>query len=191
MGLIRPEARAILWRWREVAATLAAAGFGLWLMALGGYLLVPLGGVVAGGALFLALIALRRLRFAQGRGAPGIVTVDEGQVAYFGPESGGFVALRELVEVRLIRVQGVRHWRLKQSDGQALLIPVEAEGAEALFDAFAALPGMDTQALVAALERPATPATQGEKGLPVLAGTELGAVVWQRRSAEGWLVRRG
>jgi hypothetical protein len=47
-------------------------------------------------------------------------------------------------------MRGRAVWRLKQGDGQALLIPAQAAGAEALFDAFASLPGMDSQSLVAA-----------------------------------------
>jgi hypothetical protein len=46
-------------------------------------------------------------------------------------------SLDELVEIRLLAMRGRRMWRLKQTDGQALLIPVDAEGAEKLFDVFA------------------------------------------------------
>jgi hypothetical protein len=107
----------------------------------------------------LGVLAWRRKRFAQTGEAPGVVEFDEGQVSYFGPNSGGAVALRELVELRLLMVGGQRVWRLKQQDGQALLIPVAALGAERLFDAFASLPGMDTAALVAAVDRPTTVST--------------------------------
>jgi hypothetical protein len=59
---------------------------------------------------------------------------------------------------------------LKQSDGQALLIPVSAAGADRLFDAFASLPGMDSQALVTA------------------AGGRAGdGVIWRRGRGEGRL----
>lgn len=151
MPLIRDEARATLKRHREVIAAVAAGAAGVWLISLGGLLLIPVGGMVLGLAVLWAISALRRLRFAQEVAAPGMVEVDEGQVGYLGPGLGGYVALPDLVELRLIRLHGKRVWRLKQSDGQALLIPVEAAGAERLFDAFSALPGMDSQALVAAL----------------------------------------
>ena len=64
----------------------------------------------------------------------------------------------------------------------SLLIPVEAAGAERLFDAFAALPGMDTAALVAAVrsERPGT-------GTALALDTEV-RQVW-RRSERGVVVR--
>ncbi len=156
MGLIRDEARDTLLRYREVIAAGATGAVGLWLIWLGGLFLIPVGALILGLGVAWAISALRRLRFSQGVGAPGVVEIDEGQVGYLGPGLGGYVALPDLVELRLIRVYSKRVWRLKQSDGQALLIPVEASGAERLFDAFAVLPGLDSQALVAALEAPLT-----------------------------------
>lgn len=151
MPLIRPEALAALSRWREVAFSGGIALLGLWLMALGGVILLPFGAAVLGLGAVLALTAFRRLHFAQTIAAPGVVEVVEGEVRYFGPSVGGMVSLAELVEIRLIRLRGRRMWRLKQADGQALLIPVDAAGAEALFDGFATLPGLDMAAAVAAL----------------------------------------
>lgn len=176
--MIRPELRDALWRLREVGVGLGMAVVGMWLMALGGYLLVPLGGVVAAGGAALAVLAWRRRRFASTGDAPGVVRVDEGQISYLGPQVGGFVNLRDLLEVRLIAMRGRRLWRLKQTDGQALLIPVEAAGAEALFDAFSALPGLSSADLLAAL----APASGGDSRA-VMAGGE-NRLVW-RRSGQG------
>ena len=63
---------------------------------------------------------------------------------------------------------------MKQADGQALLIPVDATGADKLFDAFASLPGMNTLALVAALD--AKPST-GSTALSLAAETKT---IWYR-----------
>lgn len=161
---------------------LACAATGLWLVWLGGYLLMPLGAAMFAVGLGWAVLAVRRVRFAGGGDAPGLVEVDEGQIAYFGPQAGGAVALPDLVELRLISMRGRRLWRLRQADGQALLIPVEAAGADRLFDAFASLPGMDTAALVAALAT--APATGGT----TLTLAAEAVVVWQRRGVG--LVRR-
>jgi hypothetical protein len=175
MPLIRAGAGAALHRHREVIAAGAAGAGGLWLAAQGGYFLVPLGLALSGLAAFWAVTALRRQRFRQGIGAPGMVEVDESQIGYLGPGTGsyagGYVALGDLVELRLIRVHGARLWRLKQDDGQALLIPVAAAGSDRLFDAFAALPGIRMQALVEALQ----------------SATGEDQVVWRRDGVRGRL----
>ncbi len=174
MPLIRPEVTDLIWRAREVVWASLVVALGGWLIALGGYLLIPLGVVVGSIGLVLALTALRRMRFQQSVAAPGLVELDEAQVGYMGPEVGGYLSLNELVELRLLSLRGRRVWRLKQADGQALLIPVDAKGAERLFDAFANLPGMDTSTLVAALGQPALPA---DGAITLAAETR---VIWRR-----------
>ena len=149
---VRPEVTAAIWRGREVIAALGVVAGGVWLAWLGGYVLVPVGVGVVGIGSAWGVQAWRRSRFAQAVDAPGVVEVDEGQVGYLGPDAGGFVSLPDLVELRFLTLGGRRMWRLKQADGQALLLPVDAAGAERLYDAFASLPGMDTQALVLALD---------------------------------------
>jgi hypothetical protein len=164
--MIRPQVRALARRWREVIAAAILAAFGFWSMSGGGYVLLPLGIAMTSVAAGWGLIALRRVRFLRGVGAPGLVEVDEGQVGYFGPTFGGFVALADLSELRLAEHFGARAWRLKTADGQVLLIPVDAAGADRLYDAFAALPGIDMAALAAALDH-------GQPTLPL----------WTRRAA--------
>ena len=181
MPLIRPAAAATLRRFSEPLTAAAVTAFGIWLMTLGGWLLWPLGGFLAVMGLAWAVQALRRVRFRQPAKTPGVVEVDEAQVGYYAPDLGGYVSLDELVELRMVRLRGNRFWRLKQSDGQALLVPVDAAGSHRLFDAFAALPGMDTQALVAALDDP-VPA--GEGNLPAPAES-IGAVIWRRADRRG------
>ena len=151
MSFVRPELAARLGRWRELAAAavVALAGFGL--LRLGGYVFVPLGLAVLALAAGWATIAVRRLRFLRAVAAPGVVEVDEGQVGYFGPSFGGFVSLSDLAELRLTEFHGKRQWRLRTLDGQVLSVPIDAAGAERLFDAFASLPGIDMAALTAAL----------------------------------------
>ncbi len=175
---IRPEITTALVRYREALGAGVIILAGLWLMALGGYVLVPLGAIVAAIGAILTLTAFRRARFAQTVAAPGVVELDERQVSYLAPELGGFISLDELVEIRLLAMRGRRMWRLKQTDGQALLIPVDAEGAQKLFDVFAALPGMDTAALVLALHPPAPQ----KANLTVAAETR---VIWRKHSGPG------
>ena len=179
MALIREEVSDLAWRGREVLAAAAGFALGLWVAAQGGYLLVPLGLGCAVLALGFGILALRRMRFSQGLAAPGMVEVDEAQISYMGPTTGGFVSLSELVELRLLTLRGKRLWRLKQADGQALLVPVDAAGSEALFDAFGNLPGMDTQALVQALDPGSRPV-----GLALVSSDQPEIrVIWRRRGS--------
>ena len=154
MSFLRPEALAVLLRWREVALALAGAAFGLWVATRGGWFYAVLGAALLAFALGLALSAWRRMRFARAGDAPGVVQIDEGAIAYFGPETGGLVALSELTEIAALPGPGGLRWRLAQADGRQLEIPAAARGAERLFDVFAALPGARPGAFLDAVERP-------------------------------------
>jgi hypothetical protein len=154
MSFLRPEALAALRRWRETALALVAASFGLWLTLRGGVFYGVLGAVVIAASLGLALTAWRRLRFGIGGAAPGLVQIDEGAIAYFGPETGGIVALSELEQVEALTEEGRLAWRLTQSDGRGVTIPAEARGAEALFDVLAALPGVTPGQILAVRQSP-------------------------------------
>jgi hypothetical protein len=184
VSFIRPELLDALHRYREALAAACVTAFGLWLLAYGFGYLVPLVGV---GLIALGLgwevQALRRIRFKQEGDAPGIVRVTEAQIAYYGPRVGGFVGLPELSEIRLLTLRGRRIWKLKQGDGQLLHIPVESDGAETLFDAFATLPGIDMAALVAALGSDGTPSDSR-----VIALAEVDRLIWARKGA-GVVVR--
>mgnify|MGYP003429175089 FL=1 len=175
MSMVRPDLLQAAHRGREVIAGCLLAAVGAWTATGGGYLLPPLGLGLAALGLVWAVTAWRRMRFAQGVAAPGIVEIDEGQIGYLGPDAGGYVAIPDLTELRLLDMRGRRVWQLRQNDGQALLIPVDAAGSDRLFDAFASLPDMDTAALVAALAPPAA------DGRGTLALTGIGKTLWRRK----------
>ncbi|WBU53863.1 hypothetical protein [Paracoccus sp. SCSIO 75233] len=152
MGLIRPELSAWIGSRREFLASLAGVLFGIWVATWGGWFFLGLGVLIAAVCAALAVGSWRRLAFRHDVAAPGVVEVIEGQISYFAARGlGGAIALRDLTEIRLLRLNGHDHWRLKTRDGQALLIPVEAKGAEGLANAFAALPGLDMGRVSAAL----------------------------------------
>lgn len=174
MSFIRPELLAALHRLREVLAGLALAAFGVLVMLWGGYVYPVFGLALFSTGVALASLALRRLRFAQPGDAPGLVRVTEAQIAYLGPRVGGFVGLPDLAEIRLLTLRGRRIWKLRPLDGPPLHIPVEAHGAEALFDAFATLPGIDMDALVAAL------GAQGQTDGRVVALNAVDRLLWTR-----------
>lgn len=152
MSFLRPELAAAFARRRE---PILWGGFGLLglLLAWRGYarfdLLLLAGGTLAAAAGFaLARIALLRGRL-RGEPEPGVVVVDEGRIGLFGPVTGGFVDLDGLAEVAVVEVgvEGVRRraWRLTGEEG-VLVVPFGADGAEALPDVLAALPGIDFEA---------------------------------------------
>ena len=150
--MIRPQITALLSRWSEAIVAAAIALCGLWLALRGGWFFAALGLalMLVGGS--LAIGAWRRLPFRRPIDAPGVVDLVEGSIRYYGAtEMGGEIALRDLTEIRLLRLDGHAHWRLRSADGQALLIPVDAAGSDTLAHAFTALPGLDMGAVSQAL----------------------------------------
>lgn len=154
MSFIRPEARATLWRWREVLAGSVMAAIGaLWAMSSFGVLFWLACGLAGLGGI-LVVLGVQRTRFRGAGGGAGVVQVDERQVTYYGPLSGGAVALSELGVLSLDGRATPAHWQLVPEGGGTLQIPVDAEGADALFDAFSTLPGLRTARLLGALDKP-------------------------------------
>ncbi|WP_299546712.1 hypothetical protein [uncultured Tateyamaria sp.] len=169
----RPEAKAVLWRWREVLAGIALAILALWWLAQARGVLGYIAPVMLVGAGALIMVGLQRGRFRGAGGGLGTVQVDEGEVTYFGPLSGGSVSMREVQRLTLDGAQTPAHWRLDQPHHPPLMIPVDADGADALFDAFAALPGLKTERMLAQLRAgPDTSVLIWERSAPILAQME-------------------
>lgn len=152
MPLIRPELSALLTRWSEVLVGVGVVLFGLWALQANDPFFRTLAGLVVLAGVGFAFLGWRRLRFQRAGSAPGIVQLVEGQVSYFGPEEGGFMPLQDVVELHLAGRGGT--WVLISADGARLEIPVAAQGADGLFDAFATLPGLRMQPLLDALDDP-------------------------------------
>ncbi len=151
MSFFRPEAKLALWRWREVLVAGFVLILGLsWISGPGG-LLAWLGWLLIVVSMALAVIGVQRARFRNGAGGPGVVTIDEGQITYLGPLDGGIVAAREIERLALDPTSQPAHWVLDQPGQPTLHIPVNAEGAEALFDVFSALPGLKTEQMLSEL----------------------------------------
>lgn len=167
MSFIRPEARATLWRWREALTGGCMLIFGLWWGLTGASLTRWVGGVLALAALALLIAGVQRGRFRGQSDGRGVVRTDEGQVAYFGPLSGGIVALTEITQIAFDGRGKPAHWVLSQPGQDDLYIPVDASGAEALFDVFTRLPDLKTEHVLRVMRHPATSRT----------------VVWRRNSA--------
>ncbi|RLK02786.1 hypothetical protein [Ruegeria conchae] len=151
MSFIRPEAKLAMWRWREVLVAGFVLLLGLsWINGPGG-LLGWLGWILVVVSIALAVIGLQRARFRTGAGGPGVVTIDEGQITYLGPLDGGIVAAREIERLALDPTARPALWVLDQPGQPTLHIPVNAEGAEALFDVFSNLPGLKTEQMLSEL----------------------------------------
>ena len=146
--MIRPQAAATLRRWRSLLVGAALIGLGLyWALGFGGVLALVGWAVVLVG-LGVAITGLQRLWFLAGDGGPGIVSIVEGRITYFGPLTGGSADLSEMSGLIYDPTGRPPHWILEQPGQPALAIPINAEGAEVLFDTFASLPGLSSSRVV-------------------------------------------
>lgn len=153
---------------RDLCAGVFFLVFSLWAVFGAGGLVAALGYVAVLPAVFLLWSGVQRARFERRENTGlGSVDVDEGQITYFGPLTGGMIALSDLTSVSLMAGAGQSpHWQLSGTP-QSLFIPVDAAGSDALFDAFAVLPGFRRERMVTAL-------SQSENGT---------VVIWRRPGA--------
>lgn len=157
---LRPAARAALGRWGESAVATAVTSV-LGAQGVPGALAGrPLGWLMTAGMvvglLWLRTAVLRALARPPGGSAgavPGAVVIREGQVGFVGPGHGALFALDALEQVEIVRLSELDTpmWRLTADDGSVLLVPADAEGAEELPAALAALPDFSDLAAVRAL----------------------------------------
>lgn len=160
MSFIRPELQARVVVWREAIIWGALTLVGVVLIVHGYHDIAPLsfmlGLLCAASGLGLLLPALRRVRLASQTPAEGMVVIDEGRIAYFGPREGGFVDLSSVARVEIVTRPHIppasaHAWVITTEDGERLSIPLGAEGADRLLDALSPLPGIDFDAGVAAV----------------------------------------
>ncbi len=164
MGFIRPEAQARLLRWREAIAGAVVVALGLYWLGTSFGLLRWLAVVVVLVGAVLVWSGAQRARFRGGHGGTGIVEVDERQIAYLAPVGGGFISIDSLTRVEIGPDRaGLPVWRFR-AGMELLTIPASAEGTDALYEALAALPGVNFQAAIRA--------TAGRPGATV--------VIWQK-----------
>ncbi len=142
--MIRKEAKDALMRWRGVIAAALIGAFGLRLLLATFGIMPWIGGLLVALSVVLLFASLQRMRFFSGHDGPGVVQVVEGQLSYFGPLDGGIVSLTEMNRIELDPTCQPACWRFFQGGQTPVHIPVNAEGAEQLFDIFARLPGIDT-----------------------------------------------
>ena len=151
--MIRPQAKAFLLRWRELI-------LGIIIVALGAKLYITSFGllkIASAVAIILSAIAMyigqQRGRFRMDGVAPGIVSLIEDQISYFGPHHGGTISIANITSVNLITYEEIRSWRLDQNGKPSLIIPVAAMGGELLFDAFTKLKDINLENMVRQLSQ--------------------------------------
>lgn len=162
MSYLRPEAAAFLRRWRAALIGAVALLAGLWLAlnTYGALFLIGCGLAAFGAALVVS--GIQRARFQPGGGQVGVVEVVERRVTYYGPFGGGAVSLDTL---RHLAIHPHPAWLLTDESGERLMIPLGAEGADSLFEAFIELPGLSASALIAATrDIPDAPRTLWQRG---------------------------
>lgn len=153
MSFFRPEAMAAVVRWREVFVAAVIIALGVWIAARpGGMIVTGFGYVLIGLGAVAMVPAVRRARFMRAGDGPGVVQIDEGRILFMGPETGGAMALDDLSVLSVRRDRdGATAWVLADAT-QLLVIPLDAADADALFDAFAALPGLNIDRLITAVQ---------------------------------------
>lgn len=150
---MRPEIKDGLLRWREALIGFAVSVFGIYwaINGLGILSIVGISLAIAGALLVFA--GIQRARFRVGSGGTGVVYVDEGQVSYYGPLSGGSVAVADLRRIELDPTSKPHpEWVLLDPATAPLRIPTNAEGADVLFDVFAGLEGIKTELMLSGLK---------------------------------------
>ncbi len=155
-GLIRPELLVTILRWREALIGLGVVALGLYglLTTFGTLFYLSLLAIPAGIALIWE--GVRRARFPGGGQGPGVVEIDERQITYFGPGGGAAVSINALVRVEVVTraaapVGSDHVWVFHSTEAAPLVIPGDAVGADGLFDALTALPGVDYSQVTAAM----------------------------------------
>ncbi|MGR3491383.1 MAG: hypothetical protein ACU0DW_04940 [Shimia sp.] len=156
MSFLRPTAVATLARWRDAILGAALAVLGLyWISGTG--LLPAIGAVALLAGAALGWMGLRRALRPRPADAPGVVEVSERQITYLHPEQGGAIlSIDALQRVEVARHPKGHRWHLTDRSGAQLAIPGGARGADQLYDALLALPGMDPGAASTAA-RPGRP----------------------------------
>ena len=155
MSFIRPAAAKFLRTYAEVLAGGMIAVIGLYNISRPGWVLQAMGGVCILAGLAIAYTAFRRTRFPTAQDGPGVVEVDERQISYFSAYQGGAVSIESLARISIETYDGARwgedmYWVFEEDGGNTLTIPASASKIELLFDAFAALDGVNYDAVTEA-----------------------------------------
>lgn len=146
---MRPEIKEMLWRWREVGMALIVVCLFLWFATSSFGVMRWIGFGLVALSVILIIAAIQRARFSGKTDGRGVVDIDEGVVSYMLPFGGGQIEVENLTCVLLLPADaGPAHWQLEATGQSALQIPLDAFGAEKLFDVFVSLKGIETERML-------------------------------------------
>ena len=89
----------------------------------------------------LAYASYQRTRFKRTETGTGIVEFIEGQISYFGPETGAIFSINDIKRLILDKSKYSSKWIIENTAGYQIEIPTNVEGHEVLFDVFNSLEG--------------------------------------------------
>jgi hypothetical protein len=158
--VIRPEIVRAVRRWAEPILAVGGTLIALWIVGGSnlrwGWLSIILGLVVLTSGALWTREAIRRVRFSAGAaGGAGRVFVEEHRLLYIGALGNVQIELSEItrVDIALSQPNG-QSWvslMLHTPGAAPAVIPLNAEGQDALIDALCTLPGFKFDALNAAI----------------------------------------
>ena len=154
MSFLRPEALSTLRRWNDVLSGVVVGALGLWLATRSYGVRAQLGVVLLLVAAALIYSGIQRARRPIGEGGQGVVDIHERRLTYFGPTDGGTVSLDALSHIEVFcKGEGDCasdfYWVFHEPGSPPLQVPGNAEGAQTIFDALAALSDVDFEGIIA------------------------------------------
>ena len=84
---------------------------------------------------------LSAYKVQENRDWDGIVEFIEGQISYFGPETGAIFSINDIKRLILDKSKYSSKWIIENTAGYQIEIPTNVEGHEVLFDVFNSLEG--------------------------------------------------
>lgn len=151
---LRPEVRVFLARYAQALFGGAIMLFGVWWITISFGIMRGLGVAIVVAGLGLLVEGLRRARLtskSNGSG-PGIVEIDERRITWMSGHFGGSIAMDALATVDIqVTPEGEALWVFLQTDGERLVVPASAKGAEKIVDVLSALKGLDYDAALRAM----------------------------------------
>lgn len=139
----------LIWREPLIAIVLAALGL-YWIINSHGILYTIGFGFLITGAT-LAYAGYQRIRFKRAETGGGLIDFTEGQISYFGPQTGAIFSIDEIKCLTLDQSNSYSKWIVEITACNKVEIPTNVKGNEVLFDVFNNLEDFQTEKMLEAL----------------------------------------